>query len=188
MCQIYVKYQSRSWGGRLASSLAICALFSSVALNTKPASANVGLNSGIIVTDNRCEIVINSSGTLAPSADQMVLSSQETGGVGGIATVTSIKPAGGGGNPRQFTLTFEAPTTFTSMPTGGDTGVTFEARYSGVSISNGRNFGEREGSRSIPLRSTGVSITEVTGHLIATRTGTTFPQGAYSAVGTLRCE
>ena len=153
------------------------------------AQAQVPFNSGVILSQETCEIVVNSAGVMTTNAGETVLSSQEAGGQGGVATVTSRKLTGNppGLGPR-FSVTFEAPSTFTTMPVGGDTGVTFEARFSGVSISRGRNFNNRLGSRPIRLRRRGVSITEITGDLIATRTGSTFPAGTYSAIGTLRCE
>ncbi len=132
-----------------------------------------------------CIIVVNSAGTMTTSADTLTLSSKEAGGVGGIATITSRKRRQNPG-PR-FGATLEAPSTFTSMPVGGDTGVTFLARFSGVNISRGRNFAERNGNRRIRFRRRGTAITEITAHLIATRP-TPFPGGAYSAEATLRCE
>ena len=153
------------------------------------AQAQIPFQSGAIIGGESCEIVVHSSGVMTTNAGETVLSSQEAGGSGGVATVTSRKLTG---NPPglgpAFWVSFEAPTGFSTMPVGGDTGVTFETRFSGVSISRGRNFTNRRGDRPRRLRRRGVSITQITGDLIARRTGSPFPSGAYSAVGILRCE
>lgn len=154
-----------------------------------PVFAQVPFTSGVLLNQESCEIVVNSSGIMTTNAGETVLSSREAGGQGGVATVTSRKLTG---NPPGlgpvFWVSFEAPSTFTSMPVGGDVGVTFEARFSGRSISRGRNFNNRAGTNPRRLRRRGVSITEITGDLIATRTGSSYPPGSYSAIGVLRCE
>ncbi len=163
--------------------LAVAAVF---AITTAAGAQTMPFASGPSISTEYCQIVINQSGVMTTNVGETVLSSKETGGSGGIATVTArrMRPSG----IARFSVTLEAPTTFTSMPVGGDTGVTFATRFSGVSIYRGRNFNERRGNRRVRLRRNGDSITEITGHLIATRTGLTFPAGTYDAVATLRCE
>lgn len=171
----------RSWWVR-GFGLALLA----TCLHSGSASAqNMNFGSSAVMGQERCTIMVTQPGTLTSSTDLLTLSSKEAGGVGGIATVTSVKLRTNPG-PR-FQVTLEAPTGFTSMPTGGDTGVTFSTRFSGVNISRGRNFAERNGNRPVRLRRRGTSVTQITAHLIATRPDP-FPSGSYSAEATLRCE
>ncbi len=137
------------------------------------------------MSEESCTIIVNQAGTMAASSDARTLSSKLTGGIAGLATVTSRKRSQNPG--ARYRLTLDAPSAFTSMPVGGDAGVTFATRFSGISISRGRNFTERDGNSSVRLRRRGTSVTQITAHLIANRPDS-FPGGSYSAVATLRCE
>lgn len=133
---------------------------------------------GNITDPNRCTINVLQDGTLGLSADGRVLSSKLTGGVGGVATVTSTRP---------YDVTADVVPFFTNFPSGGNLDTTFEARFSGRDIFRGRNFAERSGTNPVRTRG-GVSITEVTVQLIATRIGSDFPAGNYTGEVIVRCE
>lgn len=175
----------RIWRGTTGAAAKCCGLLMVLFIFLTPSSAQDVTFTATSMQQESCIIVVDQFGTMTTSTDMLTLSSKEAGGVGGLATVTSRKLRQNPG-PR-FSVTLEAPSTFTSMPVGGDAGVTFQARFSGVNISRGRNFAERNGNRRIRLRRRGTSITQITAHLIATRS-TPFPGGTYSAEATLRCE
>lgn len=133
---------------------------------------------GNITDANRCAVNIINDGHLALSADMRTLSSKLPGGWGGVADVTSS---------RAYNMTVEAVPFFTQSPSGGNDNTTFEARFSGVSISKGVNFAEQAGN--IPVKTLGAnSTTRITAQLIATRTGSAFPGGAYKGQVIVRCE
>ena len=122
-----------------------------------------------------CQIVLTNNGVLTQSADLMELSSTQAGGSAGIAEITK----GRGG----YKVSVDAPTGFTTMPADGDTGVTFSATYS---TTGATTLSERTaGSRPRRVRR---GLTTLAANFTASRTGSTFPAGNYSAAITVRCE
>jgi hypothetical protein len=133
---------------------------------------------GTIAQTNICAILVNNDGRLGVNATQRQLSSKLTGGAAASADIVSTT---------NFFISAIAAPTFAIAPVGGNTNTTMQSRYSGASVTNGRTFTERLGTSRIRLR-TGPSRTRLTVHLIANRTGSSFPAGAYRGVVTLRCE
>ena len=134
--------------------------------------------SGSVTVNNTCSINVINDGRFGLSANARQLSSKLAGGLSAKADIVST---------RNFRISAIAVPTLTSHPVGGNTGVTMASRYSGQSISNGRTFGERNGTSRVTLRN-GLSTTRVTVHLSATRTGSAFPSGYYQGTVTIRCE
>lgn len=122
-----------------------------------------------------CQIILMNPGTITPSPDLMELSSKQTGGTAGRAEITTT-------NGSFSVISVDAPPTFQVAPTNGDTGVTFAASYlaSGATLVT-----ETSGTVQTQLGN-GVTLLDV--HLVASRVGTPFPQGAYNAVTTVLCE
>jgi hypothetical protein len=112
------------------------------------------------------------------STDKKVLSSKISVGLSAIADITS------GSN---YNVTAEAPSGFSVGPSDSALNTTFAARFSGIDVFRGRTFAERSGSSAVTLR-TGISITRLNVHLIATRTGSQFPSGTYEGTVVVRCE
>jgi hypothetical protein len=127
---------------------------------------------------NACTINVIRDGDFGVSANKRVLSSKIAGGLSAIADINS----GAAYNISAIPVNY-----FTLGPSGASLNTAFEARFSGVDISRGRTFAERSGSLPMLLR-TGVSITRVNVHMIATRTGSSFPGGEYEGTVVLRCE
>lgn len=145
--------------------------------NAFAATASVTFT-GNVVVNNTCSINVINDGRFGLSANARQLSSKLSGGLAARADIVST---------RNFRISAIAVPTLTSYPVGGNTGVTMASRYSGQSISNGRTFGERNGTSRVTLRN-GLSTTRVTVHLSATRTGSAFPSGYYQGTVTIRCE
>ena len=183
------RYLSRKYILKL-SALWVGALAAGSAVSVKQASANnlIQFNTSATVSAESCVIQVIQNGTMTANPSSTVLSSKNAGGIGARAIVTSRK-RGRGNNPGpRFRVTLEAPFSFSGAPVGGNTNVNFTTRFSGISISRGKNFAERNGTNSVRLRRHGTSVTEITGHLIATKTTGAFPSGSYSGQATLRCE
>jgi hypothetical protein len=145
-------------------------------------AATGGMQFGANVTiASRCEITITGNGTIAPSANLMTLGSKEAGGVAGLAKVRTNRP---------HNVTVETLPYWQGAPVGGDTGVTFNVTFSGIKANNkGITFAERPGSSAVVMpNGNGMGETDLTVHLQAVRTGTTYPAGAYSKIVTVRCE
>ncbi|MFK5979012.1 MAG: hypothetical protein QM488_09025 [Rhizobiaceae bacterium] len=132
---------------------------------------------GNVDASSACIIVIRGGGTMTQSATGDQISSKNTGGNHGVADVYSWW---------NYDISLDAPSFFTSRPTGGDDNVTFTASFSGTSIFRGRSFADQPGSTSVQLRR-GPSVTRVQAHLTADRPDA-FPSGNYSAYTILRCE
>lgn len=162
------------WIARSAFGLAlVCAPVSPLSATTQ------GIQfTSQVSAPNACTIVVIRDGDFGVSADKKILSSKIAGGLSAIADVIS---------GRNYRVTAEAPTGFNLGPSNAALNTVFEARFSGVSVSRGRDFAERNGSVAERLRG-GASTTRVTMHLVATRTGSTFPSGIYEGTVVLRCE
>jgi hypothetical protein len=154
-----------------------CALVSVAPQNATAATAGVPFV-GTVTTNNQCTIILVNNGLFGFSADRMQMSSKLTGGAAGRAEVRSN---------HAYTVTAEALPIFTVAPAGGNTNVSFAARFSGTSIFNGRIFAEQPGSTGVVMRN-GLSRTMLNIHLAATRTGSPFPTGNYTGVVVVRCE
>lgn len=153
------------------------------------ASGDIPFTGGPGIGSEICIVEVINAGTLAPRLNFRRLSSKEAGGSAGMAIVTSRKFGAGSGAGARFRVSLDEPTSFDSAPVGGNDNVVFRTRFSGTSISNGRNFGERRGTRSVGLPRLGTTITQIDAHLIARKTGgNIFEAGDYSATAVLRCE
>lgn len=155
-------------------------LLAGVAAQQDADAAQGNINFGInIYQPNYCAIVVQNDGTLAADVSGHVLSSKEAGGVSGIATIYSLW---------SYDISVDAVPFFLAMPTGGDTGVTISSTFSGSAVNaRGRTFAERPGNQPVRLRR-GYSITQVTVDMAATRVGTPYPAGDYTALSIVRCE
>lgn len=156
---------------------AACALAVSVPQPAAAVSSGVPFT-GTVTTNNQCVITLIRNGVFGFSADRMQMSSKLAAGFSGQAQVQS---------QHAYTVTAEAVPVFGIFPSGGNTNVTFAARFAGTSIFNGRTFAERPGSTGIVLRN-GQSRTLLDVHLTATRTGSPFPTGNYQGTVIIRCE
>ncbi len=163
---------------RLAATFALC--LAGQGLLSVPAAAATGnvVFSGSITTANQCTITVVNDGTFGLSADKMQLSSKLAGGVAAVADVRSN---------HAYNISAIAVPTLTSYPVGGNTSVSLQSLYSGVSILNGATFAEQNGTIPVTLRN-GLSRTRVTVNLVATRTGSPYPVGYYQGTVTVRCE
>ncbi len=142
------------------------------------ASGNVyfGIN---IYMPSACFIQVQNDGTLALNGSGQVLSSKQSGGVSAVADVHSFA---------RYWLQVDAVPFFVAMPPGGDNGVTISSTFSGTALNaRGLTFPERPGSSRIRLRN-GYSATRVTIDMNATRVGSRYPAGDYTALSILRCE
>lgn len=140
------------------------------------ATGNVVFN-GNITNNNLCAITVEQDGALGVASNMRQLSSKIAGGSAGVARVLGL------GN---FNISAVTPSVFAVGPTGANTGVTRQVRYSGVRLlGGGANFAEKSGLLLTPV--TGLHQTRVTMHFIADRP-TAFPQGHYEALVVLRCE
>ncbi|MEM9278359.1 MAG: hypothetical protein AAGA76_07275 [Pseudomonadota bacterium] len=170
-------------------ALAFAMTFSVVFLQTgyTANSQNITFGSLPIVSAETCIIELVQEGTFGVSANERTLNSQNFGGTGAQILVTSRKLGSGGGS--RFRITLEPPAAFTIAPPGGDDNVTWRTRMSGVSVSNGVNFNNRNGTNARRLPRNGTSVTQVTGHLRARKpAGDSFPPGNYRAEAIFRCE
>ena len=82
-----------------------------------------------------------------------------------------------------------APTLWNTSPIPGHGDTSFQALFSGNSVSgNGRTFAERDGADDINTRGSGPRVTDLTIHLIADSTSGAFLPGIYAANVTVLCE
>ena len=145
-------------------------------VSLEAATGNVVFN-GNISNNNLCLITIEQNGTLGVSSDVRQLSSKIAGGSAGVARVLGLG---------SYNISAVTPSAFAVGPTGANTGVTRQVRYSGINLlGGGATFAEKNGSLLTPV--TGLHQTRVTMHFIADRL-TAFPQGHYEALVVLRCE
>ena len=156
----------------------VCACLTATAMPVAEAATGSVVFTGNVTAQNQCQITVVNDGTFGLSADRRTLSSKIAGGSAAVATVRST---------RRYDVTAIALPTFTLFPNSGDQNVTFQSRWAGLSLQNGFTFAERDGNISFrtPL---GLSRTQLTVNLIATRTGSEYPSGYYQGVVVIRCE
>ena len=155
---------------------------------TSANSEDMQFNTGPISFSERCIIEVQQEGTFGTSPNLRVLNSQNFGGIGAQIRVTSIKRSAGSSPGARYRITLEPPSSFTVGPPGADANVNWRTRFTGTSVSNGVNFGMRNGTRARRLPRAGTSVTQVTGHLRARKTTGIFPAGTYRAEALFRCE
>jgi hypothetical protein len=160
----------------LVASLVVLSSVTSPLLETASA-ADVRFSTQLSAP-NACTINVIRDGNFGVSADLKVLSSKLPGGLSAVADVTSQRP---------YDISAIATNFFTTGPANANVNTTFESRFSGTDIYRGRTFAERLGTDAVKLRGN-LSITRLNVHLIATRTGSSFPSGAYVGSVTVRCE
>lgn len=135
-----------------------------------------------------CLLQLVRAGITAPSTDNTVLDSQNAGGLSAQIRVISNRASVNAPVLPGFKISFEAPTSFTTAPAGGNANVNFQALYSGSSVTDGVNFALQDGINEVTLPSAGESTTQITGHLRAEKTTGTFPAGSYASEAVFRCE
>ncbi len=162
--------------GCISGCVLSCVIAATGTFSTYPAdAAQQGVPFGANVAQRHfCQILVLNPGVLAPSADFLELSSKQAGGSAGIAELTATNGS--------FWLSTDAPTGFTTMPTGGDTGVVFSSTYQ---TSGDTTTPETPGTTSTKLKR---GVTQASVHMIANRSGSVFPAGNYSGEVTVRCE
>ena len=161
----------------LIGLLASLSLLSPAAAPVQAATGNVVFRASVTI-NNSCSIIVINDGRLATNAAFTQLSSKLAGGLAAVANILSTT---------NYRISAIATPTFTVAPVGGNTNTVLQSRYSGQSVSRGRTFAERVGTSRVRLN-TGLSTTRVSVHLVATRTGSSFPSGNYKGNVTLRCE
>ncbi|MEX6632923.1 hypothetical protein [Hyphococcus lacteus] len=120
-----------------------------------------------------CILTVTASGTLTPNATYTELSSSNGGGAPGGATAVTTSS--------NFNLVIDAPVGFSSMPSGGDTSVTYDSSVtaSGVTILGGVGAGVLSGL--------GLGLTNLSIGASATKAAGVFPAGSYQLPVTVRC-
>lgn len=119
-----------------------------------------------------CTLLVNSNGTMTPSADLRTVSSKHSGAVGASVGLTST------GN---VTLKVD-PVASAIIPAGDITPTTWKPSYSLAGV---QNIANTENATPITVPGSGV----VTVHLEGTKgVSDSFVPGLYSAVVTVRCE
>lgn len=121
-----------------------------------------------------CTIMVGAPGAMAAGIGRDQLSSTLIGGRPGTATVTATNSS--------YTMTYEAPAVFSSMPAGNNGAIAFSGRSSGNGATDFMNVPAGDAVRI--KRGT----TSVTLDLSATINGSTFVSGDYRAEAVLRCE
>jgi hypothetical protein len=121
-----------------------------------------------------CAIVVTQQGLLAPSPDNMELSSRQQGGRPGIAQVTATNSS--------YDLTIDPPGGFVISPTGGSADTTFTSTYSATGATN---VADSPGQFALDIKR---GVSQIEANFIATRNNSPFPAGQYSAELVLRCE
>lgn len=142
-----------------------------VPVQASAATGNIPFNGSVA---NTCIITVNGSGTLAASTDFTVLGSEEAGGAAGTATLLTT----GAG----FSLSADAPASFSTAPATGNTNVTFEANYSATGANT---IAQTDGATATSLNR---GSTDVNINMSGTKTSGTFEAGTYGATVVLRCE
>lgn len=140
---------------------------------SSPASAedvNVDFSGTILES---CSLTLGGTGTLGPSSDLTVLSSEETGGVSG-SVVASTNGVGS-------TIQVIAPTAFNTGPSSRDTNTVFAAAYE---LTGATIIGQVTGSTVTPL---GLGQTTVTVDASATKSAGVFDAGTYTLTTVVRC-
>lgn len=121
-----------------------------------------------------CVLTVGTPGVMAPDAGYATLDTTESGGTSSVVTVISTGAT--------FSVSADAPTTFSTAPTGANDNLTFEAKYQGTGATT---IGETLGTVSTPL---GLGLTTLTLDLKATKSTGVFPQGLYTTDVVVRCE
>ena len=142
-------------------------------IQANSATGNIPFSGSV---SNSCVITVGTSGALAASTDYTVLSSTETGGAAGTATILTT----GSG----FSLSADAPTSFSAAPATGNDNVSFAASYAATGANT---IPTTDGGTATPL-SRGSSA--ITINMSGTKSvgGETFESGTYAATVVLRCE
>ena len=123
------------------------------------------------LVDPLCTLVVNADGTMKSNPTGTVLGSKELGGVAGAVVATSNTPL--------LSFNAQAPSSFTSAPSGGDTNTSFETEFTAAGL------GTITGGTPTPLP---IGITALAIDLTATKSSGTFPAGDYVADVTVTCE
>lgn len=129
---------------------------------------------GTIGLNNFCQILLVQDGALAQNSDLTQLASNQPAGRPGLVEITATRAS--------YQVWLDSPTGFTTMPTGGDTGVTFSSSYSLTGATSASNV---TGGTATRLK---IGQTNLAADLVANRSGDTFPAGNYSSEVTVRCE
>lgn len=155
-------------------------------LNATGQSADMTFSGDPSVIGSSCTIQILRDGRISASPNLRRLDSRRWGGFGAEVLVTSRQPdvATGPG----FEITFDPPTDFAVAPAGTTTNINWRVWHQGSSVSNGVSFGRTRGFNAQALPDTGISVTQITGHLRARNNDGIFSEGFYRAIGTYRCE
>ncbi|MGF1545267.1 MAG: hypothetical protein ACFB00_12350 [Parvularculaceae bacterium] len=133
-------------------------------------TGNVQFN-GVVL--DSCIVVVGTPGLLQPNAQSNALSSAETGGLPGLATVTATSA--------DFDLEVDPPVAFASAPAGAETNAAFAASYSAAGATNATDT-----PAGAPT-SLGFGVTAVTVNASATKSAGAFPAGAYQLETVVRC-
>jgi hypothetical protein len=151
-------------------AFALCTLLAPVGARAQT-SGDVIFNGSLL---DICIVLVTGSGTITPNATYTELSSENAGGARGGALITTTSS--------NFDLVVDAPAAFTSAPSGGDTGVAFDALVSasGVTVLSDIIDGV--------LSSLGLGVTTLQVGVTATKGAGVFPAGAYQVPVTVRCE
>lgn len=151
-------------------------------------AANVTFVGGPNISSESCQIEILRDGTFGVNPNLRAMNSRNFGGLPAEVQVTSRKFGRGAGPGPRFRITLEPPSTFITAPPGGNTNLQWRSWFSGTSVSNGINFGLRNGVSGRRLPRFGTSVTLITAHLRARKSTGIFPAGTYRAEAVFRCE
>lgn len=121
-----------------------------------------------------CAIVVTQPGRLAPSPDNMELSSRQAGGTPGRAEITATNSS--------YNLSIDPPGGFDLSPSGGSTDTSFSATFSATGSTS---FAETPGAVAMDIKR---GVSQIEANFIAMRNDSPFPAGNYSAQLVLRCE
>ncbi len=154
---------------KLAGAVALM----TVPMHVNAATGNIPFNGSVADT---CVVTVTGSGTLAASTDFSVLGSEEAGGAAGTATLLTTGSS--------FSLSADAPASFSSAPATGNTNVNFEANYAATGANT---IAKTDGATATALTR---GNTNVTINMSGTKSvsGETFEAGSYTATVVLRCE
>lgn len=151
-----------------------CVFVSSLTMASTGTNAATGTVSFTGTVLSLCSLAVSSPGIIAPDSSYYELSSDYSGGTNG--TVLAVTTGTG------YSISTEAPSSFQSAPSGGNSNVSFDTSYSATGVT------------SIPLTvgtietQLNVGLSTVAVHLSASKSDGTFPAGAYTAEVVVRCE
>ncbi|MCB1387369.1 MAG: hypothetical protein KDJ80_15635 [Nitratireductor sp.] len=158
-------------GWRRVVAPALCAALLLVA-GKAAAGQGSAVFTGKVGQRQYCQITIVQDGTFTADPTLSSLSTQNGGGVKAKALVDTSNGS--------FDITAENPPSFSTMPSGGDTGVSFSTLYH---ASGATSFSNVPGT----TRKLRKGLTELLVDFSATRPDA-FPEGDYAATVVLRCE